>query len=56
MPYNVDFQSSEQGVLSEQTCLAHTSANFYSCFDIFKKQTKKKQYALVVRKIQIVAS
>lgn len=38
MPYNVDFQSSEQGVLSEQTCLAHTSANFYSCSDIGKKK------------------
>lgn len=38
MPYNVDFQSSEQGVLSEQTRLAHTSANFYSCSDIGKKK------------------
>lgn len=38
MPYNVDFQSSEQGVLSEQTCLAFTSANFYSCSDIGKKK------------------
>lgn len=39
MPFRVVFQSSEQGVLSEQTCPAHTGVNFYLCSDIGGKKT-----------------